>query len=221
MEKHVKLESGIDEPKMTTENKDVKQYFMWPMLIAIITFLLTSLFWKYTDSTNKEYLLQEKKLNIISEFSESFETYNYYSGFRGMIDLEQIEYVKYFKEIKNNNLNFVELSISQRIELADSMRNKYPLVYDKMMEGDVKCTSFLKNIHLAQIFFSDSIRAMINDFMDYIPIDLKINGYIVQRLKSDSTKMTEHEKNVLLQNIQVETRDKFSKILNKMVTEVK
>jgi hypothetical protein len=197
-----------------------KQYFIWPLLIAFLTFFVTYIFSKFTEQSNKENLLHEKKLTIISDITESYQVLSYYSSFRGMIDIEQMDYAKYFKKIPNENLQMVELSIRERIKLADTMKIEYPIVYENMMIGDTKAFPFLKNIQLAKLFFSQKVNTRIDTLMTYIPITKKIQTRIKEKLKTNSIKLTEKEKSDLLSEIQKETDDKFSDLLNEMVNEL-
>ncbi|WP_317897754.1 hypothetical protein [Aurantibacillus circumpalustris] len=202
-------------------NKDLKEKFFWPLLIGVITFSITTAYSVFSEKKNKQLQLREKKLTLIADLAESYETYHYYSGFRGMMDLEQMEYVKYFAEIKGDHIQQVELSIKQRILLADTLRKMYSLPYEKMMEGDVKSSVLFKNIHLSQLLFTDSVKVGLNNLLSYVPIDNKINEYVANRMQSDSTKLSEKEKNKILQDIQSETSTIFSKVLNDMVAEIK
>lgn len=197
-----------------------KQHFLWPLVISFFTFLLTSAFWKYSDYSNKNYLLQEKKLTIISDLSESYQSYYYYSTFRGMLDLEQIEYANQKTE-EDHSSQKLELSIKQKLILADLMKAKYPIAYEKMMEGDTKAPIFLKNLQLAQFFFNDQIRVKANEFMDYTPLDNKITELIQKKIQENKTTITEKDKNEILQNIQTEMNSKFSELINEMIKEVK
>jgi hypothetical protein len=115
----------------------------------------------------------------------------------------------------------VELSIRERVRLADTMRKLYPLPYDKMMEGDLKASSLFKNVHLVQLLFSDSIANTLNNLLEYVPVDNKISEYIAKRMKTDSSKLTEIEKNKILETINAEKRIIYNKVLNNMVEETK
>jgi hypothetical protein len=201
--------------------KELKEKFFWPLLLGIIIFSVTTTFSVISDKKNKQLQLREKKLSLIGDFAESFETYNYFSGFRGMMQLEQMDYVKYFSEIEGEKIQIVELSIRERVRLADTMRKLYPLPYDKMMEGDLKASSLFKNVHLVQLLFSDSIANTLNNLLEYVPVDNKISEYIAKRMKTDSSKLTEIEKNKILETINAEKRIIYNKVLNNMVEETK
>jgi hypothetical protein len=208
--------------KTLFSNKELKQYFIWPLFIAMLGVILTYSFSVYTDRSNKEYLLQEKKLSIISNLTQSFSTYAYYAGFRAMIQLEKMEYVKYFVEIPDANINMVHVPISKRIRLQDTLRKIYPLVYDKMMEGDLKTNeTLMRDIYLGQLFFSNSLGSRINKLLDFVPIENEINRIIDERRETNSTKLSETEKDSIMDRAISNARREFELVINLMIAETK
>lgn len=202
------------------KDKNFKHIFLWPLFLLLIGTFLTFLINYLNERENKRSQLEEKKLMIINELTESYQKLSYYSSYTDLINFEKIVHMRYFVNSKNRAKNAYELSTKESTKLNDTIKTIFPTYFKKMEEGEVAMFPFLKNIQLTKLFFSHTTHLKIDSLMECFPSEKIIQNSIASKLK-DTCCISEKQKIKILVSIQKKRDEKFSNLLESMVRETK